>query len=160
MKLTTNNGVDFWIDPCDHAVVKEYGSWLAYATGGARYTYYVMTRLPGRKRLYLHRLIAKAKHGEEVDHIDGNGLNNRRRNLRKCSHAENHQNHQRARRDSSTGVRGVYQDKRSKRPLYVAYYRKNGTIHRVGYFRSVKDADVAIRKARAEAFTHSQMDQS
>lgn len=42
--------------------------------------------------LYMHRLIVDAPPGLEVDHIDGNGLNNRRCNLRVCSRRDNLRN--------------------------------------------------------------------
>lgn len=46
-------------------------------------------RYEGKKYVYLHRLILHATVGEEIDHRDGDGLNNLRRNLRKVTHAEN-----------------------------------------------------------------------
>lgn len=43
-------------------------------------------------RPYLHRLILGAQKGFFVDHINGDGLDNRRVNLRICSLAENNKN--------------------------------------------------------------------
>lgn len=45
-----------------------------------------------RIRIHMHRLIANPSPDKDVDHIDGDGLNNRRRNLRICTHAENVRN--------------------------------------------------------------------
>jgi len=42
--------------------------------------------------LYMHRSILGAKKGEEIDHIDGNGLNNQKSNLRFVTRRQNQQN--------------------------------------------------------------------
>lgn len=57
-------------------------------------------------RIYLHRFIMNAPKGIEVDHINGNGLDNRRSNLRLVSHEENMQNQTKPTRAVS-GFRGV-----------------------------------------------------
>ena len=44
------------------------------------------------KTLRLHRFLLDAKIGQEIDHENGNGLDNRRENLRFCTHAENIKN--------------------------------------------------------------------
>ncbi len=47
----------------------------------------------GKKRaLYMHRFILNAPKGSEIDHINGNSLDNRKCNLRFCSRSENMQN--------------------------------------------------------------------
>ena len=43
----------------------------------------------GDKNQLMHRVILGARRSEQVDHIDGDGLNNRRSNLRICTHAQN-----------------------------------------------------------------------
>ncbi len=44
------------------------------------------------RHVFIHRLIMNAQDGQLVDHKDGNGLNNRRSNLRFCTHVENGRN--------------------------------------------------------------------
>lgn len=49
--------------------------------------------------LYLHRVILGVDKGNEIDHINGNTLDNRKENLRICSRTENCRN-MRAHKDS------------------------------------------------------------
>lgn len=45
-----------------------------------------------RSKIDMHRLIMRPPAGMQVDHIDRDGLNNQRSNLRLCSNAENQRN--------------------------------------------------------------------
>lgn len=54
----------------------------------------------------MSRLIMGAKSGEMVDHIDGDTLNNQRKNLRLCTNSQNTANHQFA-THSESGFWGV-----------------------------------------------------
>ncbi len=72
--------------------------------------FYVRGRFQG-KRVSMHRVIMKPRDGEVVDHIDGNGLNNQKSNLRICSNSQNIQN-RRLNKNSSSGYKGVYWNKR------------------------------------------------
>lgn len=61
--------------------------------------------------IYLHRLIMNAQKGQEIDHINGNSLDNRRQNLRLATRTQQCMNTC-LRSDNSLGVRGVILDKR------------------------------------------------
>ena len=62
-----------------------------------------------RRTVLFHRLICGLRKGDkrQVDHINGNKLDNRRVNLRICTRRQNHYNQQH-RRANKTGYRGVY----------------------------------------------------
>ncbi len=65
--------------------------WSASPTSTKRINHYATARF-GAKLEKLHRFIMGAKRGDEVDHLDGDGLNCTRQNLRVCDHYENMQN--------------------------------------------------------------------
>ena len=97
-----------------------------------RNKYYVVT---GRKdtQIYLHQLIfGKPPVGYEIDHIDGNSLNNRKVNLRYLPRSENARSVG-TRIDNQIGIRGVSFNKKSKKYVidfsydYTRYYVKPRT---------------------------------
>lgn len=77
-------------DAVDDPVVSRFKWYLCQPGSGQKS--YAATWLNGRS-FFMHRLIlANACNGLEVDHINGNGLDNRRENLRVCTQAQNRQN--------------------------------------------------------------------
>lgn len=64
---------------------------------------------PNKRRImfYLHRFILDAQVGMDVDHIDGDPLNNQRSNLRVCTHSQNGMNQRKRRQETSSGFKGV-----------------------------------------------------
>jgi hypothetical protein len=73
--------------------------------------------------LMMHRLIMKSKPNEIIDHINGNGLDNRKQNLRICTHIQNSYN-RRKNANNTSGYKGV------KRACgnYYSQLRKKGII--------------------------------
>ncbi len=98
-------------------------------------------------REYLaHRLAFLYMTGEfpedQVDHQDGNGLNNVWSNLRAVTQTENNKN-MRKRADNTSGTTGVYWDKRKRK--WQVKIKLPGCYKSLGYFHNKEDA-IAARK--------------
>jgi hypothetical protein len=78
------------LDPCDEYLLDEYVWYISYCGRQRKHTYAV-TKVKG-KILRMHRLILNAGAKDYIDHVDGNGLNNCRHNIRICSPQENRMN--------------------------------------------------------------------
>lgn len=61
-----------------------------------------------RRSVGLHRLVLNARHGQIVDHINRDTLDNRRSNLRFCDVPQNQWNSKRLRPDNTSGARGIH----------------------------------------------------
>jgi len=103
----------------------------------------------GGKRglLKMHRIILNAPAGMEVDHINGDGLDNRRCNLRLATRAQNSVNRG-CTRVNKLGVKGVVLDKR--RGKYAAWIWANKKPIYLGYFVSLEEAKNAYNNAAME----------
>lgn len=94
---------------------------------------------------YLHRVIMARKlgrplvKGELVDHINGNGLDNRRENLRLATTSQNNQN-SRLPRTNTSGYKGVYWEK--KRAKWHAQITINNICIFLGRF---EDKEIAYQ---------------
>ena len=98
-------------------------------------------------RFYAHRLVWLYHYGEwpenEIDHIDGDKLNNHVENLRVVTHKENGRN-QKLYSTNISGVTGVHFNKPNQ--IWHAYIKVDDKIKHLGYFDNFNDA-VAARKA-------------
>jgi len=82
--------------------------WKWYAMWDSSQKQFKAARKEDSKTVLMHRQILGLGHGDNltVDHRDGNTLNNRRRNLRKATNAQNNRN-QRRRASNTSGFKGV-----------------------------------------------------
>jgi len=92
----------------------------------------------------MHRLINKTPEGIETDHIDGNGLNNQKSNLRNSTRSQNCQN-RRTPYNNKLGYTGIVWREKSRD--YVAYINVNNK--RI-WLKTHKTLESAI-KARKDA---------
>lgn len=91
-------------------------------------------------RKYLHRLILNAPRGVQVDHVDGDGLNNTRANLRFASASQNGANRgpNKTRRPKSSRFKGVSLDKGSG--LWTAQIKINKKCIHLGRYANEESA--------------------
>lgn len=155
------------IDTEDWDKVKEH-RWCV--TGNDRHRYpYAMTNIPHpdggwhhytwhgreerrRRRIGLqlhHAIMGKPPKGLFVDHINHNGLDNRKENLRFVTLAQNQQNG-RSNRNSTSAYKGVSWHERDKR--WRAQIAHEGKGMYIGYFTCEHEAALAYNKKAKELF--------
>ena len=105
--------------------------------------------------LYLHRLIMKCGPKDIIDHIDGNGLNNQKSNLRLCTRQQNAQNRKR-KRTNITGYKGVRRNPAIKEGsrCWEAHIHDPLTKKdiRIGSYYSREDAAIAYNEMAIKLF--------
>lgn len=139
-QIESTNGKMFIVDDDDYSMLIGI-PWSATRGGNS---FYAISDGRG-----MHRMIMGAKDGEEVDHIDGNGLNNQRGNLRICTHAQNMQNRAKHKNGTTSQYKGVYWDKFKER--FVAQCRLDGKKYRKRFVREI-DAAIAYNEFAIKIF--------
>lgn len=135
-------GYEAIIDAADAEFVGQW-NWCAHVKDR---TVYAIRAHKGRS-LYLHRALTQAEKGLEVDHRDGDGLNNRRENLRVGTTSQNQFNSRRPSNNKS-GYKGVFWDKRAKK--WRAAIKKDRVCRELGFFETPEQAYWAYCEASAE----------
>lgn len=89
--------------------------WYAHKNRGLYYA--ARHNVVGNKRgiIYMHREILGVLPGLEIDHKNGNGLDNRRVNLRICTHSDNQRNRGVHKGEKRSRFKGVSWDNRGKK---------------------------------------------
>jgi hypothetical protein len=101
-------------------------------------------------KIYMHRAVVSAPVGVSVDHIDHDGLNNSKSNLRLATGSQNNAN---ARYTAgSSGFRGVTQRVGKTSTRYIAQIQVDRTVRYLGIFGAIEDAARAYDAAALDAF--------
>lgn len=118
----------------------------------ARYLYanrpnHIHNRQP--KTISMHRAIIKTKKGYQADHINGDGLDNRKSNLRNVTQAQNQHNRRKG-KNCSSQYKGVCWDKNKKK--WIAYIKFNSKRKHIGRFKLEANAAKAYDSLALKLF--------
>jgi len=100
-------------------------------------------------RKYMHHFLINKIKGYEIDHIDGNRLNNQKENLRLVTRSQNNMNNSK-RNNTSSKFKGVYFDK-ERNKWSVEIHLNNKKIF-LGRFKSEIDAAKVYNEKAKELF--------
>jgi len=144
-KIELKRGFIVLIDDEDYKKVKNY-TWFAQKS---KYTHYVVTFDIGFSRM--HRFILGITDPKiKIDHIDHNGLNNQKDNLRICTQSQNNRNKKASGLSKYLGVTkwngtikytkksGIISEYKVER--WRARIKYNGKEKLIGYFKKEKEA--------------------
>jgi hypothetical protein len=116
-------------------------AWVVVGSGNSRTKY---LRFRGTN---FHRVVMGVDNspGISIDHINHNGLDNRRANLRIATNSENQCNSMKRDQRCSSQYRGVHFEKRTQK--YKSEIYKDGKKHGLGSFSCEIDAAIAYNEA-------------
>lgn len=141
-QIPLSKGCAALVDDVDFDMLMQW-KWC-YNTGYAVRTDYSSGK---PKRIYMHRLIMETPSGMETDHINSNRLDNRRSNLRVCTHQQNCMNVLPVGASKYKGVTWHKGDRKWQSSIFV-----DGKLKYLGSFKSEEDAALAYNFAALEAF--------
>ena len=131
------------VDEADAEWILGMGSW--HATWG-NCTWYARGAACGRPRVFMHALIAGTP---GPDHVNGNGLDNRRANLREATQSQNSANRELSSSNTS-GYKGVSWSRGTRK--WVAQIGVNGRRIYLGLFADPAEGARAYNRAALEHF--------
>jgi hypothetical protein len=135
--LLLSNGMLVLVDNNDLGLVAT----LRWCAKQNNKTWYAATTLPGGRKVMMHRLLMDAKTEVRVDHRNHDGLDNRRKNLRYCTHQQNMFNQRK--KAGSSQYKGVGR----QAGKWIARIKHEGKNLSLGYFESEREAAEAYDRA-------------
>ena len=152
--IPLTQGKEALVDDCDYEYLMQW-KWQFHQEGNRRTGYAARRETIGEKcnRVYMHRLVVARSgamaDGKQVDHVDGDGLNNCRSNLRPSTTSQNHAN-RRVNRNNTSGFKGVSWNRQAgKFEAHITVLRRKAHLK---YFDDPRDAARAYNDAVLKHF--------
>ena len=143
-RIPLTKGKHAIVDPDDYFRLSKR-KWFAVQGRSTFYAAHWIYRGGKRRELYMHREVLRVACDKVVDHINHNGLDNRKANLRQATSTENKRNQRRRFNRGASKYRGICWDKNRKK--WRAQICYNGTTLSLGRF----DEEIEAAKAYDEA---------
>ena len=139
--IKLSKGKETIVDDKDYEYLSQFKWYCSFYGYAVRMIY---KNKKNRYIVWMHREILSASEGKQVDHINGDTLDNRRTNLRLASVKENNRN-MKIPRHNTSGYKGVSFDK--KKGKYRASIYVDNKQKFLGYFDDPKQASFAYDAA-------------
>lgn len=141
-KIKLSKGKETVVDDEDYDSLNEY-SWFSNESGANPYAYrtpWIKGQNKSGSVPMHHQILGCIGEGREVDHINGNSLDNRKSNLRYVTRSQNNWN-QKGQEGCSSKYKGVAWNKR--RGYWEAYIQIENQKCHLGVYQSEKMAALA-----------------
>jgi hypothetical protein len=153
--IPLTKGLIALVDPIDFDYLAEF-SWIADDSSTTNYAYRVTKNSEGKRtntRMHIDivkRMGLKRNPSDCIDHINGNGIDNRRCNLRVITRSQNTAIRHRSHRPINKDLKhpGVYRQTRGDK-YYSSIYSK-GVRYYLGTFETKEDARAAYLETRKQ----------
>jgi hypothetical protein len=149
--IPLTRGMFAQVDDEDFERVSAY-KWSAHTSSGtvyARRRPRVIGQRPKKESIYLHRFILRVTSDAKVDHVNHDGLDCQKSNLRTCTQSQNLGN-QRIRSDNTSGAKGVRWHKAAQK--WSAEIQIGRSRRWLGLFMTKEQASAAYDTAAVELF--------
>ncbi len=140
--IPLTKGLAAVVDDNDYDHLNQW-SWYADVRPCGTTAYAV--RKPNSDLVYMHKIICPCPDGLDVDHINGDRLDNRRNNLRVCTRSQNLVNKKLILKGTSSEYRGVCLYKRTGK--WVSYINVDSHRIHLGYVETEIEAALAYDRA-------------
>lgn len=140
------------VDDDDYEKLVQFKWHIMVATNNHKYAVRRVKINGKQKAILMHREIMKASDGFDIDHRNGNGLDNRRFNLRAGTHQQN-QSNRKINKNSTSGYKGVvlFHDKNRTKPWRAQITYKGNRFY-LGLYATKEEAANAYNQKAVELF--------